>query len=218
MKKPRAAVSWSGGKDCCLAMHRARESFEIAGIMTMLTEDGSRTRSHGLRPELLRRQAEVLGLPMLTAKASWADYEQQFKQLLADAARWNISHVIFGDVFPDAHRQWAEKMSRQAGLMAVEPLWGEPTRALALEFLEAGGAATIVTVREDRLARDWLGQPLTVDALNKFGDMGIDPGGEHGEFHTVATAFPGVESTIRLTARGILSHGGCALLDADVDA
>ena len=31
MTKPKAAISWSGGKDCCLAMLRAWDSFHIRG-------------------------------------------------------------------------------------------------------------------------------------------------------------------------------------------
>lgn len=183
----------------------------------MLTEDGLRSRSHGLRPAVLERQAEALGLPLLTACASWADYEARFAQLLADASRWDISHVIFGDVFPSAHKQWAENISRNAGLVAVEPLWDESTYALAAEFIDAGGRAIIVAASEDRLDRCWLGRQLTREALDRFRESGIDPGGENGEFHTLVTAFPQSDSTIPLVTIDSLSHGGCYLLDVDLE-
>ena len=57
MPKPRAIVSWSGGKDCCLALHRSADRFDIVGLITTMIEDGSRSRSHGLRLSLLNKQA-----------------------------------------------------------------------------------------------------------------------------------------------------------------
>lgn len=213
--KPRAAVSWSGGKDCCLALHRARESYDIVGLVAMLTEDGSRTRSHGLRPAILRAQAEALGLPLLTANASWTNYEQTFVTLLESARRWNISHAVFGDVFPDTHRQWAEKVCHAAGLTAVEPLWGEPTATLAAEFIARGGRAMIVTVNAASLGREWLGRTLTLKSLDRLRALGVDPGGENGEFHTVVTGFPGFAHDISLRAQATLEHDGCYLLELE---
>ena len=48
MSKPKAAVSWSGGKDSYLAFHRAARAFDVQALITMFTEDGTRSRSHGL--------------------------------------------------------------------------------------------------------------------------------------------------------------------------
>jgi len=53
MFKPKAAVSWSGGKDGYLAQHRSVGCFDIQALLTMFTEDGTRSRSHGLRPEIV---------------------------------------------------------------------------------------------------------------------------------------------------------------------
>ncbi len=217
MTKPRAAVSWSGGKDCALALHRACERFEIAGLLTVFTDDGSRTRSHGLRPEVIAAQARALGLPLLSVTAAWSNYESQFEDLLRRAAAWRITHVIFGDVFPDSHRQWAESLCSRAGLAAVEPLWAESTAALAAEFIETGGRAIIVAAREDLLGAEWLGRELDMGALDALRELDLDPGGENGEFHTVVTRFPGANVNVPFVVIGTLSHGGCRLLDLAVD-
>src|SRR5918999_377958 len=58
-----AAVSWSGGKDCCLAMHRARAAgLEIRYLLAMFDETGERTRSHAIPREVMQAQADALGL------------------------------------------------------------------------------------------------------------------------------------------------------------
>src|SRR5262245_44590071 len=58
MMRPHAAVSWSGGKDCCLAFMRARDIFDVVALITMFGEDGNRSRSHGLTPKVIAAQAD----------------------------------------------------------------------------------------------------------------------------------------------------------------
>jgi diphthine-ammonia ligase len=81
--RPRAALSWSGGKDCCLALMRAAESYEIVAMVTMFGEDGTRSRSHGLTPAVIRAQAERLSLPVYLERCSWQTYTDQYIALLA---------------------------------------------------------------------------------------------------------------------------------------
>ena len=64
--RPRAAISWSGGKDSCAALVRARASYDVVAMVTMFDESGLRSRSHGLRPEVLTAQADRLGLRRVT--------------------------------------------------------------------------------------------------------------------------------------------------------
>lgn len=63
--------SWSGGKDCCLAYLRALDAgLEPVALVTMLTEGGVRTRSHGLPLDVIEAQAAALGLPLVTRATS----------------------------------------------------------------------------------------------------------------------------------------------------
>jgi len=64
--RPKALVAWSSGKDSAFALHAARVSgtLEIVGLLTTLTEDYGRVSMHGVREEILNRQAEALGLPV----------------------------------------------------------------------------------------------------------------------------------------------------------
>jgi diphthamide synthase (EF-2-diphthine--ammonia ligase) len=66
-------------------MKRCRERFDIVALLTVMTEDGSRSRSHGLSPEVLDAQANLLDLPRLSVSSSWSNYEQNFDQLLCAA-------------------------------------------------------------------------------------------------------------------------------------
>ncbi len=215
--KNRALVSWSGGKDCCLAWARAREALKVVGLVTVMTEDGTRSRSHGLRPEVLDSQAQAMGLPLVTTNATWESYESEFSRLLTRASReLRATHVVFGDVFPEPHRQWVERVCGGCQLTAVEPLWGEPTESLIREFLSRGGEAIITTVRDEALDSNWLGRPLDVRAIEELISLGVDPCGERGEYHSFVTYFPGFRRRLDLRSAGVAQHGGCSLLELGI--
>ena len=56
----KVACSWSGGKDSCLALWRTlRAGARLDCLLTMFTEDGERSRSHGLSRAVLEAQAAV---------------------------------------------------------------------------------------------------------------------------------------------------------------
>jgi hypothetical protein len=65
MRTP-VVMSWSGGKDSALALHELRMSgqYEIVALMTSISEEYHRISHHGVREDLLERQAEAIGIPL----------------------------------------------------------------------------------------------------------------------------------------------------------
>jgi diphthamide synthase (EF-2-diphthine--ammonia ligase) len=100
-QKPRAAISWSGGKDGCAALGRARSLFDVVAMVTMFDEEAARSRSHGLRPEVLAAQARRLGLRTVTGRCTWKTYDEAFSGALETLASDGITHVVFGDILFD---------------------------------------------------------------------------------------------------------------------
>ncbi len=189
-RRPRAAISWSGGKDSYLALHRARQVFDIVAMVAMFDEAGARSRSHGLRPEVVQAQAHALGLSLVVGRGSWQTYEQGYGAALVETRRFDISHVVFGDIAGETNREFPERVCAAAGLVAVEPLWGEPTPDLYREFVATGADARLVTVRDGFFDAAWLGRRLSLDLLPEFAARGVDACGEYGEYHTVVVDGP----------------------------
>src|SRR5688572_24932883 len=78
-------VSWSGGKDSCLALFRTIKTYGSPKyLINMLTEDGERSRSHGLARTVLEKQANLLQIPINFYSASWNDYESVYINALYD--------------------------------------------------------------------------------------------------------------------------------------
>ncbi|HZR23524.1 MAG TPA: diphthine--ammonia ligase [Vicinamibacterales bacterium] len=211
--RPRAAISWSGGKDSCAALQRARGDFDVVAMMTMCDDASGRSRSHGLRSEVLDAQAERLGLRRVARSCTWQTYNDAVSDALAELARDAITHVVFGDILFPEHRQWAEDMCRPHGLVAVEPLFGSSTTTLFNEWVDSGSEAVIVTARAEFLDESWLGRSLQRSMLDEFVSLGVDPCGERGEYHTVVVSSPLFSRPLTLDFGERVQRSGCWALD-----
>ncbi|MGE5579059.1 MAG: adenosine nucleotide hydrolase [Bacillota bacterium] len=113
----RFFCSWSGGKDSCLSLYRAVQAGGIpAALLTMMTEGGERSRSHGLGTEIIRAQAGALGIPLVTRSASWGTYEGVFREAVREFAERGITTGVFGDIDLEEHREWCVRVCREAGV------------------------------------------------------------------------------------------------------
>jgi uncharacterized protein (TIGR00290 family) len=216
--KPRAAISWSGGKDSCAALHRTHADFDIVAMVTMFDEAVERSRSHGLRPEVLAAQANRLGLKQVIGRCTWTTYDVAFAGALRTLAADRITHVVFGDILFDEHRRWAEAMAGAAGLVAVEPLFGSSTDQLFEEWVSSKADAIIVTTRAALLDETWLGRPLRREMAAEFARLGVDPCGERGEYHTVVTNSPLFRAPLTLDIGIRVKREDCWALDVTLAA
>src|SRR5690242_2142798 len=95
-------VSWSGGKDCCMALHALRaEGHDVAGLLTTIRQEDATVGMHGIPRDLIARQAAALGLPVtfveVPAGASNAVYGRALASGLAPIADAGTRTVAFGD-------------------------------------------------------------------------------------------------------------------------
>jgi diphthine-ammonia ligase len=216
MDRPKAAVSWSGGKDSCAAFERSRDAFDIVAALTMVDEAGTRSRSHGIRVELLRAQTAALGLTHVMRPCDWSSYEQEFENGLRELAAQGVTHVVYGDIVAPEHRIWAERLSERAGLIAIEPLFGIPTSEVAASFVRSGARATIVAANAALLEASWLGTELSEESIARLVALGIDPCGENGEYHTFVTDSPSFAQPVVVRPGEVVQVRGYGAIDLEL--
>ena len=187
---PRCAISWSAGKDSWLALARAREQgLAVTTFMTMCDADGT-SKSHALQPELVEAQVHALGGTPVLVRVPQGDYAARFDACLRELAASGHTHMIFGDIDLQAHRDWLAPACERAGLAALFPLWGEPRDALARELVTRGVQARVVCVDTRWLDASFCGAPYDAAFLTRL-PANVCPCGEDGEFHTFVTGGPG---------------------------
>jgi diphthine-ammonia ligase len=185
-------ASWSGGKDSCLAVYRAMQSgMDVRYLANMVTEDGQRSWSHGIRTAVIKKQAEALGIPIVQQPTAGNTYEAAFIEMLKNFRQEGIEGGVFGDIDLMPHREWNEKVCREAGIFLHLPLWNEDQKKLMEEFIGAGFKAVVITVKAELFGKEALGRVVNKKFLNFLAWLkGVTPCGEAGEYHTLVVDGP----------------------------
>lgn len=186
---PKALVSWSSGKDCAWALHMLRSEGEVqlAGLLTTVNRTAGRVSMHAVREQLLEMQAAALGLSLikvlLPSPCSNEQYESAMNEAIERAKADGITVIAFGDLFLEDVRMYREERMAGTGIDPVFPLWKSDTSLLAREMVEAGLRAYITCVDPKQMAPSFAGRTFDTRFLDEL-PSGVDPCGEHGEFHT----------------------------------
>ena len=189
--------SWSGGKESALATYKAiLQGHEVLYLVNFVSEDGKRSRSHGIKADVLALQAEAIGIPLIQVKTSWEDYEENFKKVVTELKEKGIEGGVFGDMELEEHREWIERVCSEVGIEAFLPLWGVEAKKLIDEFLRLKFKATVIATR---LEENLLGKVLDEALLSQIIKLGSHLCGENGEYHTFVTAGPLFKKPLEVT-------------------
>ncbi|MFL0506869.1 diphthine--ammonia ligase [Ureibacillus sp. 179-F W5.1 NHS] len=214
----RFIASFSGGKDSTLALFKAMKAGEAVGLIVMMEEEGKRSRSHGMPPEIIRAQASSIGLPIYAAAASWTDYEKVFIGLLEKAKKQGAELLVTGDIDIPEHGCWHEKVTNDVGLKLGMPLWEMDHRAVVEEFIDLGFVSVVVTVNLSLgMREDDLGRTFTHEYVKELEARGIDPCGEGGEFHTTVIDGPIFKHPIPVRKCDVIKDGDYAFLPLELE-
>ena len=193
----KAAVSWSAGKDACLAWLLAREQgLDVRTFLTMCEPDGT-SKAHALAPELIAAQVRAIGGTWRQACVPHGEYARVFDAELARLVDTGHTHLVFGDINLAAHRDWLEPACTRAGLIAVFPLWGTPRAEVAQMILVRGIRARLVCVDLRFLPAVFCGRAYDAALLAEL-PAGVCCCGEGGEFHTFVHDAPNFAKALSL--------------------
>ena len=211
------ALSWSGGKDSALALWTLRRrQLEPEALITTVTGTYARISMHGVRRELLARQAEALGIPLVEVvippRCVNEIYDTRMAEAFSAGPLSGIEAVAFGDLFLADVRAYREGRLAAAGKHGLFPLWGYDTAALAREFLDAGFEATLVCVDPRVLDPAFCGRRYDGRLLAEL-PPDVDPCGENGEFHTFVSAGPIFAEPIACAIGEIVERDGFVFCD-----
>jgi len=206
--------SWSGGKDACLALHRAVAAGGVpAALLCLARPDGRTTLTHAIPVDLIQAHADRLGVPLEVCPGSWHDYELVWAQALQRRREAGVEAAVFGDLFIARHRAWERRVCKGLGLTPVHPLWKESPRALARELFATRTRAIITCVMAERLDKAFLGREITPALLNELEAAGADPFGERGEYHTIVVDAELFSAPVDAAWTGAYFHDGYWHLD-----
>ncbi len=215
---PKVFVSWSGGKDSCLAGYLAsKNNARVEYLVNMITGDGKRSWTHGLTTRLLKLQARALGIPLVQRRTTGTSYQTEFTGMLLTLKERGITGGVFGDIDLVEHRNWVERVCEQAGITPYLPLWGQPQGSVLRTFIDAGFEAVIVAARADLFDETILGQTIDRNLIRRLEKMSrtgnFSPCGESGEYHTLVIDGPWFQHRLEIGETRKIVRGEHRFLD-----
>jgi len=216
----KLGVLFSGGKDSCLALHRAvAVGHEVVCLLTLLPERDDSWMFHTPALEWTALQAEALDIGQLTAvtpgepEGELADMEA----LLVRAQRkYGITGVVTGALASVYQATRVQRTCADLGLWCFNPLWQLPQLELLEVLLTDGYEVVVTAVAADGLDTGWLGRSLdrvAVDELQELSERhSINPAGEGGELETLVLYAPLFRKRLRLIETTSKFHTGAGQL------
>ena len=207
-------ASWSGGKDSCFACYQAiLNGYDICYLLNFISKEYKRVSFHGTESKLIQLQSQATGIPLLQKETTWDGYEKEFKEAVKSLISTDVNGIVFGDIYLQEHRDWVERVCKDLGIEAIEPLWKKEPEKILLDFIEYGFEALIVSAKSDLIDEKWIGQKIDKKFVKYLKDKNIDLCGENGEYHTFVTGGPLFKTKIKITKQKTIAREGYYLLD-----
>src|ERR1700694_4934111 len=185
-----------------MALHTLlqQKHFRIVALLTTVTEVYDRIAMHGVRRELLQRQAQSLRLPLhevfIPPQCVNPIYETRMETALRLFYDQGVRKVAFGDIFLEDLRAYREKNLARISMTAVFPIWKRDSRELIDSFHAQGFRSIAVCVDPKVLDRSFAGRELDRSFVADLPPQ-LYCCGENGEFHTFAFGGPIFKEPIR---------------------
>lgn len=197
-------MSWSGGKDSCLALYEIQRAADhrVTALLTTVTRDYNRISMHGVRRALLEKQANYLGLPLhlvfISKDATNEEYEMKMAEAFSSYRHQGLDAIVFGDLFLEDLRNYREQFLARHHMRGLFPVWKRETSKFIEEFISLGFKAVVTCVDSQVLDRSFAGMIID-EAFVAALPPHVDPCGENGEFHSFVFDGPNFSMPVRFS-------------------
>lgn len=188
---------------------RRAKHYDISALLTTVTRDYDRVSMHGVRVELLERQALSLGVSLekvfISKESSNDEYESNMRNALERHVARGVGGVVFGDIFLEDLKKYREDKLSALNIKGIFPIWKRETASLARSFIDLGFRAVITCVDTKVLAAEFTGREFSLELLSELPE-GVDPCGENGEFHSFVYDGPIFKNRINFSVGKIVKR------------
>jgi diphthine-ammonia ligase len=202
----RLGVLFSGGKDSCFAMLKAKEEHNIVCLITIKSENKESFMFHTPNITLTEMQSEAMGIPLvsLTTKGEKEkELEDLEKAILLAKEKYKIEGIVTGAVKSIYQASRVQRICKKLDLWCFNPLWLMDEIELLNSIVESGMQVVLSGVFAFPLDRSFLGKTLDKEVITRLSELKkrykINPAGEGGEIETTVIDAPFFRERLRIT-------------------
>jgi len=207
----RVVIHWSGGKDCCTALHKVVEQgHEAACLVTYIYMEPYVFHSF----KVIELQAKALGIPHQFVRITDNRYDDIMGTLERLHKEQGVEAIVTGDIDNVHHRHVWKDACKKLGVKLLMPLWDRPLnlipgnryRKRIMEIEQTTGVKAILSCIDQRyFSEQWLGRWIDRKCIEDMKPLvgppgkGIDVSGEPGEYHSTSLDAPLFKQSIEIT-------------------
>jgi len=167
----KLGVLFSGGKDSCLALHKAMQEHQIVCLISLISENKESYMLHVPNIEFTKVQAEAIGIPLIqisTKGEKEKELEDLKKALIQAKKKFGIEGVITGAIRSEYQASRIQKLCDKLNLKCINPLWHKDEEQHWREILNSKFKVIISSIAADGLEEEWLGRIIDNDNFEKL--------------------------------------------------
>ena len=190
----KVAVSWSGGMESAISLNRILKEGEhdVEYLVAFVAE----TWPANCHPvPIMELQSKSIGIPLLKLPVQ-EPFEKTYHEACAKLVEMGIEGIVTGDIYvvDELHGRWMDKVTEGLDLKVIMPLWEEDTSKVLDEEVSSGFKSVFTCLGKEWFTEEWSGRELNMDSVKELKalakEIGMDPCGENGEYHTMTVDGP----------------------------
>jgi len=204
LKSKRSAVLFSGGKDSCLALHKAKlDGYDVKYLLSIVPENFDSFMFHKPYLNLLEKQAERLDIDLVVFGSKGEEEREvdDLKELIL-GVKDDVQVIVVGGIASSYQGERIKKICDELGLEFYAPLWNYKDDMVWKELLDNGFKVILTKIACDGLRKEWLGVEIDnrrFEGLKKLAEkfkFRIDF--EGGEAESAVLGMPGFSKEIKI--------------------
>ena len=210
--KLRFAMLFSAGKDSAMALNRMIEAGHIPVCLVVAVHTSGFTHMHAMRPRLIDRYGEALGLPIVRVhmqeKYDFTVWREALGKIIAE---YGVQALCSGDIAFEYSRDNLRRLAEQNGLELFTPLWAVGEEELIDEISKF--RIIIKSLAGSLELDELLGKELTPENIGLLHSRGLRLSEDTSDLHTIAVDGPIFSHPIEYRLGKPMKAGGNAMID-----
>ena len=221
----KLGILFSGGKDSMYAAWLAREEgYEIGCLISVFSDNEESWMFHTPNIELVRDQAEVMGLPLVVIKTKGKkeiELKDLEKGILMAVRKYGLGGVVTGAVGSVYQASRVQKICNKLRIECFNPLWEKDQEELLDDLIKNKFEVVVSGVFAYPLDERWLGREINKEFVREMVKLKekykVNVAGEGGEYESLVLNCPMFRKGLKIKSRVTKGKGNSFSMGVELE-